>query len=162
MSGIVVAAISGVRLMELDLSVSPTTFELLRVLVAVGSSWFVAVIVYRPGFAVISAAFFVKIDLLDTFAEPAQRLERSTDSDTGRFVDMPTARGLARIITDPTHRLTGRLISLRRASTSCRRGSTLSTFNICINYIVMPSIVTIVFVRYYPTYFGFGLCNSVV
>jgi len=52
------------------------------------------------------------LDHLATFAEPVLltgdvniRLERSTDSDTGRFVDMLTARGLARITTDPTHRL---------------------------------------------------------
>jgi hypothetical protein len=118
--GIVVAAVSGVRLMKLDLGVTPTTFELLCVRVAVGSSSFVAVIVYRPGSAVISAAFFVEmsdvLDRLATFAEPVLltgdvniHLERSTDSDTGRFVEMLTARGLARIITDPTHSLGGAL-----------------------------------------------------
>jgi len=58
----VVAAISGVRLMELDLGVAPTTIELLRVLVAVGSSSFVTAIVYRPGFAVILSAFSVVFD----------------------------------------------------------------------------------------------------
>jgi hypothetical protein len=118
--GIVVAAVSGVRLMKLDLGVTPTTFELLCVRVAVGSSSFVAVIVYRPGSAAISAAFFVQmsdvLDRLATFAEPVLltgdvniRLERSTDSDTGRFVEMLTARGLARITTDPTHSLGGAL-----------------------------------------------------
>ncbi len=76
--------------------------------------------VYRPGSAAISAAFFVEtsdvLDRLATFVEPVLltgdvniRLERSTDSVTSRFVDMLTARGLARCITDPTHSLGGAL-----------------------------------------------------
>ena len=54
------------------------------------------------------------LDRLATFAEPVLltgdvniRLERSTDSDTGRFGYMLTARGLVRITTDPTHKLGG-------------------------------------------------------
>ena len=64
--GIVVAAISGVRLTKLDLGVTPTSFELLCVRIAVESSSFVAAIVYRPGSAAISAAFLSRCPMFWT------------------------------------------------------------------------------------------------
>jgi len=85
-----------------------------------------------------SQAFFVEIsDVLDrlaTFVEPVPltgdvniRLERSTDSNTGWFVDMLTARCLAYIPRILPTDSAGRWISSRRVSTSCHRGSTSST-----------------------------------
>ena len=56
--GVAAVAVQGVRLMHIDLGVTPGTFELLCVRVVYGSSSCVVAAVYRPGSVTVTAAFF--------------------------------------------------------------------------------------------------------
>ena len=104
----------------MDLGVEPRTFELLCVRVVSGSSACIVVVVYRPGSESVTAAFFVELsDVLGrvvTFVDPVYlvgdfniRLERTTESATGQFMELLAAHGLACCITTATHDLGGTL-----------------------------------------------------
>ena len=96
--GIVVIAVAGVRLMVIDVGVSPRSFELLCVRVSSGSSSCLAVVVYRPGSAAVTQSFFVELsDVLDrvmTYADPIYvvgdfnvRLDRPEDPTSRQLTD---------------------------------------------------------------------------
>lgn len=112
--GIAAVAVSGVRLTRLDLGVKPGTFEFLCVRVVSGSSSCVAAIIYRPGSENVTSEFFDDLsDVLDrvaTFVDPVfvvgdvnVRLDRPTDPDTIRFVEVLAAHGLVSCVSAATH-----------------------------------------------------------
>ena len=72
--GVAAVAAPGVRLSRLDVGVDPTSFELLCVRVVSSSLSCVVAVIYRPGSAAISTAFFAEVtevlDRLSTFIEP--------------------------------------------------------------------------------------------
>jgi len=118
--GIAAVAVAGVQLTRLDIGAKPATFELLCVRVASGTSSMVFAIVYRPGSAAVTPAFFVELaDVLDrlaTLAEPVQligdvniHLERPSDHATAEFVDVLAAHGLVACVSDATHDCGGTL-----------------------------------------------------
>ena len=118
--GVAAISFTGVRRQPVDLGVSPTTFELLCVRVVSGtSSCFVAVI-YRPGSAAVSTAFYRELadvlDCLATYNEPVSivgdlnvRLDRLDDPSSVQLVDVLADRGLSNRVTTPTHNLGGML-----------------------------------------------------
>jgi len=74
--GIAVVAVSGVRLLQLDLGITPTTFEhvCVRMTTATSSSSCVVLLVYRPGSEAVTPAFFDEfadaLDRVATFVDP--------------------------------------------------------------------------------------------
>jgi len=118
--GIVAIAAAGVRLTRLDIGAKPATFELLCVRVASGTSSMVIAVVYRPGSAAVTPAFFGELaDVLDrlaALAEPVQlvgdvniHLERQTDHATSEFTDVLAAHGLVTCVSVSTHDCGGTL-----------------------------------------------------
>jgi len=112
--GLAVVAGSGARLSQLDLGVQPSTVELLCARVVSGSSSCVAVVIYRPGSAAVTSAFFVELsDVLDrlaTFVDPVFvvgdvniHLEQADDPDARQFNDDLAARGLTNRVASATH-----------------------------------------------------------
>jgi len=110
--GVATIAVPGVRLQPRDLGVKSSTLELMCVRVVSGTSSFIAAVVYRPGSTAVSAAYFDEssdvIDRLATFAEPVLlqsgdvniRPERSTDSATNQFTDVPVYSSRSRLSSD--------------------------------------------------------------
>lgn len=112
--GIAAISFTDGHLQPVDLSVSPTTFELLCVHVVSGtSSCFVAVI-HRPGSVAVSTAFYRELgdvlDCLATYNEPVSvvgdlnlRLNRLEDPSSVQLVlvDVLADRGLSNRVTTP-------------------------------------------------------------
>jgi hypothetical protein len=69
-----VVAVPGVRLEAVDLGIAPGTFEFLCVRIVSGAAACVVGLVYRPGSAAVSSAFFVELtnalNRLATFVDP--------------------------------------------------------------------------------------------
>lgn len=116
--GVAAVGAPGVQLTLCDFGVRPLTFELLSVRVVVGTSSFIAAVIYRPGSSATSPAFFNElVDVtgrLATFAEPVIlvgdiniRLDRVTDPPTIQFDNVLAMHGLARCVSDATHDLGG-------------------------------------------------------
>ena len=112
--GVAAVAVAGVRLTRLDIGAKPATFELLCVRVTSGSASMVVAIVYRPGSAAVTSAFFGELaDVLDrlaTLAEPVQlvgdiniHLERPADHATCEFTDVLAVHGLVACASGATH-----------------------------------------------------------
>ena len=118
--GVAAVAAAGVRLTRLDVGAKPMTFELLCVRVASGTLSMVVAVIYRPGSAAVTSAFFVELaDVLDRFgtlAEPVQlvgdvniRLEWPADRATGELIDVLAAHGLVVCVSGATHDCGGTL-----------------------------------------------------
>ena len=118
--GIAAVATAGVRLTRLDLGVKPEKFEFLCVRVVSGSSSCVVAIIYRPGSEDVTPEFFSNLsDVLDrvaTFVDPVfvvgdvnVRLDRPTDHDAIRFVDVLDSHGLVSCMSTTTHNRGGTL-----------------------------------------------------
>jgi len=112
--GVAVVAVNGVRLSSLDIGVKPESFELLCVRVTSGSSSCIAILIYRPGSAVITQVFFNELsDVLDrvaTLREPIVmsgdlniRLDRADVSASRQFHDILAVRGIGCRVTNSTH-----------------------------------------------------------
>ena len=107
--------LKGISLTPLDLGVNPGSFEYLCVRITSISSSCVAVLVYRPPSASVSAFVSEPSDILDcvvTFSDPLFvvgdaniHLERNDDPDRRQFADALNARGLVChvTVTPPTH-----------------------------------------------------------
>jgi hypothetical protein len=104
----------GIRLSSIDLGPAPGTFELLCVRVTSGISSCIVAVVYRPGSAAISPAFFSDVsdvfDRLATYNEPVLfvgdvniRLDRPTDASCCEFTALLSARGFTNRVTTSTH-----------------------------------------------------------
>jgi Reverse transcriptase (RNA-dependent DNA polymerase) len=118
--GLAAVATSSVRLTRFDVGVDPVSFELLCVRVCVRSQSSIVAVVYRPGSAAVTTAFFSEmsdvIDRLSTFAEPTYlvgdvnvHLERPDDPASRQLCDEFEARGLTNCVSSPTHNLGGTL-----------------------------------------------------
>jgi hypothetical protein len=112
--GVAAVAVPSIRLSRLDVGVDPTTFELLCVRVASGSLSCVVAVVYRPGSAGTSTAFFAEmtdvLDRLSTFVEPVYvvgdvnvHLERPGDPAARDLTDDFADHGLRNCVSSPTH-----------------------------------------------------------
>ena len=114
--GVAAVAFTGARLERLDLGATPSTFELLCVRVSTGSSSCVVAVIYRPGSAAVSAAFYTELaDVLDrlaTFVDPIYvvgdlnvnvRLDRPGESSAIQLVDLLADHGLSCRVNTPTH-----------------------------------------------------------
>jgi len=111
--GVAVLSTSGIRLTQLNLGVNIGSFDMLCVRLTSVSSSCVAVLIYRPLSASVSAFISELADILDrvvTFSDPlfvvgdvSIHLERDDDPVTCQFIDALNARGLAWHVTPPTH-----------------------------------------------------------
>ena len=112
--GVAAVAAPGVRLSRLDVGVDPTSFELLCVRVVSSSLSCVVAVIYRPGSAAISTAFFAEVtevlDRLSTFIEPVYvvgdvnvHLERSDDPSARELIEDFADHGLLNCVSSPTH-----------------------------------------------------------
>ena len=110
----------GIRLSLLDIGVRPNSFELLVVRVTSGSSSCIAAVVYRPGSATVTSAFFDDIsdvlDRLGTFADPVLlvgdaniHLERPDGATTCEFTDVLAAHGFSNHVVAATQKRGGAL-----------------------------------------------------
>jgi len=91
--GVAVVAATGIRVSAVDLGVQPMTFECIAARITSFTSRCLAVVIYRPGSADVTASFVTELaDVLDrvlTFADPLVhagdlnlRLERQHDPHT--------------------------------------------------------------------------------
>jgi len=114
--GVAVVAVNSVRLSQLDLGITPTTFEhvCVRMTTATSSSSCVVLQVYRPGSEAVTPTFFDEFtDILDrvaTFIDPVYvvgdlnvRLDRPDDATAVHLVQVLGDHGLACRVTSPTH-----------------------------------------------------------
>ena len=111
--GVAVVSTPGIRLTQLDLGVNFGSFEMLCVRITSVSSSCVAVLIYRPPSASVSAFVSELSDVLDrvvTFSDPLFvvgdvniHMECDDDPDTRQFVDALNVRGLVCHATPPTH-----------------------------------------------------------
>ena len=64
--GVVIAAAAGVRLTDVNIGCSPSTFECVAARVASGTLSCLTAVLYRPGSVAVTAAFFTELaDVLD-------------------------------------------------------------------------------------------------
>jgi len=68
--GVTVVAIAGIRISAVDLSIQPTTFECVAARITYATSRCLAVVVYRPRSADVTAGFFT--ELADVLGPPIQ------------------------------------------------------------------------------------------
>lgn len=112
--GVAIAAVAGIRLKEINVGVTPLTFEYVAARVTIGHSSCFVVVVYRPGSSVVTTNFFTELsDLLDclsTLTDPLVtagdiniRLERASDANTITFGDLIASYGLTQLVSGITH-----------------------------------------------------------
>ena len=105
--GVVIAAAPGVSVKPFDAGSQPTTFEYVAARATSGSSSCAAIVVYRPGSAAVTNAFFAKFaDLLNhlaTLVDPVVlagdiniRFERVFDPNVVEFSELLADHGLTR------------------------------------------------------------------
>ena len=118
--GVVITAAPGVSLKPFDAGCQPTTFEYVAARATSGSSSCVAVVVYRPGSAAVTNAFFTEFaDLLDYLATLVDRvvlagdinirLERVFDPNVVEFSELQADHGLTQHVDGATHDAGGTL-----------------------------------------------------
>ena len=112
--GVAVVAATGIRASAVDLGVQPMAFECAAARITSYTSHCLAVVVYRPGLADVTASFFTELaDVLDrvsTFADPLVlagdlnlRLERQHDPYTIEFNNLLAGYGLHQQVVGLTH-----------------------------------------------------------
>ncbi len=112
--GVAIGAVAGVRLKEINVGVTPLTFENVAARVTIGHSSCFVIVVYRPGSFAVTTNFFTELsDLLDclsTLTDPLViagdiniRLERASDANTITFGDLIASYGLTQLVSGITH-----------------------------------------------------------
>lgn len=112
--GVAVIGFNGVKLRRFNIDVTISTFEYICVNVSAHKLFFTLLVIYRPGSAAVTSAFFdelsLVLEILSPRAEPLfitgdvnVRLDRVNDIHAQQFNDIISACDLLNLINEPTH-----------------------------------------------------------